>query len=80
MNDIQLRNSTCEVLSGIQAKNWYFVTKIVQTYCEKEFLVIEIFFLKFKAEGQKFEKLLRSLKQSIQPVKGQNNSWNKMPF
>jgi hypothetical protein len=31
--------------------------------------------LKFEAEGRKFEKKLRSLEQSIQTVKGQNNFW-----
>ena len=32
-------------------------------------------FLKFKAEGQEFAKILRSLQQFIQTVKGQNNYW-----
>ena len=31
--------------------------------------------LKFEAEGQEFAKFLRSLKQFIQTVKGQNNFW-----
>ena len=31
--------------------------------------------LKFKAEGQEFAKILRSLEQFIQAVKGQNNFW-----
>ena len=31
--------------------------------------------LKFKAEGQEFAKILRSLEQFIQTVKGQNNFW-----
>ena len=31
--------------------------------------------LKFEAEGQEFEKFLRSLEQFIQTVKGQNNFW-----
>ena len=31
--------------------------------------------LKFEAEGQEFEKVLRSLEQFIQTVKGQNNFW-----
>ena len=31
--------------------------------------------LKFEAEGQEFSKILRSLKQFIQTVKGQNNFW-----
>ena len=31
--------------------------------------------LKFEAEGREFEKILRSLEQFIQTVKGQNNFW-----
>ena len=31
--------------------------------------------LKFKAEGQEFAKFLRSLKQFVRTVKGQNNLW-----
>ena len=31
--------------------------------------------LKFNAEGQECAKILRSLKQFIQTVRGQNNSW-----
>ena len=31
--------------------------------------------LKFKAEGQEFAKILRSLEQFVQTVKGQNNFW-----
>ena len=31
--------------------------------------------LKFKAEGREFAKILRSLEQFIQTVKGQNNFW-----
>ena len=31
--------------------------------------------LKFEAEGRKFAKFFRSLEQSIQTVKGQNNFW-----
>ena len=49
------------------SKQWYFVTKIVLTYCEK---------LKFEAEGREFAKILRSLEQFIQTVKGQNNFFN----
>ena len=32
-------------------------------------------FLKFVAEGREFAKILRSLEQFIQTVKGQNNVW-----
>ena len=31
--------------------------------------------LKFKTEGQEFAKVLRSLEQLIQIVKGENNFW-----
>ena len=31
--------------------------------------------LKFEAEGREFAKILRSLEQFIQTVKGQNNVW-----
>ena len=31
--------------------------------------------LEFEAEGQEFAKVLRSLEQFIQTVKGQNNFW-----
>ena len=30
---------------------------------------------KFKAEGQEFAKVLRSLEQFVQTVKGKNNVW-----
>ena len=50
-------------------KEWYFVTKIVLTYCEKKCPSDQENVLKFKAEGQKFEIFLRSLEQFIQTVK-----------
>jgi hypothetical protein len=31
--------------------------------------------LKFKAEGQEFAKILRSLEKFVRTVKGQNNFW-----
>ena len=36
--------------------------------------------LKFEAEGREFAKFLRSLKQFIQTVKGQNNFWQQNAF
>jgi hypothetical protein len=36
--------------------------------------------LKFEAEGRDFAKILRSLEQFIQTVKGQNNFGNRMLF
>ena len=48
-------------------ENWYFVTKIVLTYCEK----------KSFSDGENWElaNFLRSLEQFIQTVNGQNNFW-----
>ena len=47
---------SCKWKSGLKGdtQNWYFVTKIVLTYCEKKLL-------KFEPEGQEFAKFLRSL-------------------
>ena len=50
---------------GLWKKKWYFVTKIVLTYCEK-----------FEAEGQEFAKILRSLEHTV----SQNNFGNKIPY
>ena len=36
--------------------------------------------LKFEAEGQEFAKMLPSLEQFIQTVKGQNNFWQLNAF
>ena len=36
--------------------------------------------LKFEAESREFSKLLRSLEQFIQTVKGQNNFWQHDNF
>ena len=54
-------------------KNWYFVTKIVLTYCKKKKCSSDReHFLKFEAEGLQFGNFLRSPEQFIQTVKGQN--------
>ena len=47
-------------------KNWYFVFKIVLTYCEN-------YCFMDREKGQEFTKFLRSLKQPIRTVKGQYN-------
>ena len=44
---------------------WYFVTKIVLTYCEKKNSGDQDKLLKFEAEGRDFVKILRSLEQFI---------------
>ena len=56
-------------------EDWYFVSKIVLTYCEKNCCSDREKLLKFEAEGQEFSKILRSLEQFFQTVKGQNNVW-----
>ena len=56
------------MLSNVQL-NWFFVTKIVLTYCEKK-----------EDEGRVFAKILRSLEEFIQIVKGQNKFGNRMLF
>ena len=54
---------------------WYFVTKIVQTTVRKKCSSEREKLLKFEAEGREFAKILRSLEQFIQTVKGQNSFW-----
>ena len=54
---------------------WYFVTKVVLTYCEKNCSSDREKLLKFEAESWVFSKILRSLEQFIQTVKGQNKFW-----
>ena len=56
---------------------------IVQTYCEKKkFSSDQEKLLKFEAEaeGREFSKILRSLEQFTQTVKGQNNFWLQNAF
>ena len=57
------------------SRKWYFVTKIVLTYCEKKKFIDREKLLKFEAEGREFAKFLRSQEQFIQTMKGQNNFW-----
>ena len=59
--------------SSNNKKIWYFVTKIVLTYCEKP--LIEEKKTKLEAEGQEFAKVLRSLEQFDLTVKVQNKFW-----
>ena len=40
-------------------KNWYFVTKIVLTYCDKKCSNDQETFLKFKDEGREFAKIVQ---------------------
>ena len=56
-------------------EKWYFVSKIVLTYCEKNCFSDQEKLLKFETEGREFAKILTSVEQFIQTVKGQNNFW-----
>ena len=58
------KNSSYNIL--LKSVKWYFVTRIVLTYYEKNFV---------QTEGREFAKFLRSVEQFIQTVKGQNNFW-----
>ena len=58
-----------EQIHCIGVLEWYFVTKIVLTYCEKKNSSDGEKLLKFEAEGQEFSKFLRSLEQLIQTVR-----------
>ena len=59
---------------------WYFVTKIVLTYCEKKNSSDREKLLKFEAEGREIANIFRSLEQFIQTVKVQNNLWLQNAF
>ena len=59
---------------------WYFVTKIVLIYREKKFSIHLEKHLKFVANGREFAKILESLEQFIQTLKGKNNFWNRILF
>ena len=75
MMNINLRLSEKSLSKIYHCVHWYFVTKIVLTYCEKKCSSVKEKKLKFEAEGREFSKILRSLEQFIQTVKGQNNFW-----
>ena len=65
-------------VSWILKKSQYFfaIHKAVESvFCYQNCSSDREKVLKFKAEGREFSKILRSLEQFIQTVKGQNNFW-----
>ena len=56
-------------------RNGILLPKLFWPTVRKNVLVIEKKLLYFEAEGREFAKFLRSLEQSIQAMKGQNNFW-----
>ena len=55
--------------------NGILLTKLVWPTVRKNCSSDREILLKFEAEGREFTKILRSLEQFIQTVKGQNNFW-----
>ena len=49
-------------------RNWYFVSKIIQNFCEKKCSSDRVKLLKFEAEGREFAEILRSLEQFVRTV------------
>ena len=74
------KDNWCHIYLHLTEKEWYFVTKIVLTYCEKKCSGDREKLLKFEAESREFSKFLKSLEQFIQTVKGQNNFWLQNAF
>ena len=72
-NFISISNDFLKSFLSFYWWNWYFVTKIVQTFCEKKCYSDGGNLLKFEAEGPEFANILRLLEQFIQTVKGQKN-------
>ena len=56
-------------------RNGIFLPKLVWPTVRKNCSSDREKLLKFEAEGREFSKILRSLEQFIQTVKGQNNFW-----
>ena len=62
-------NLLARMLQCLKIKNWYFVTQIVVTYCEKKCSSDQGKKTKFEAEGWEFAETLRSLEQFVRTVK-----------
>ena len=65
------------VISRLRTKGWdgILLPKLFWPTVKKNCSSDREKFLKFKAEGQEFAKILRSIEQFVQTVKGQNNFW-----
>ena len=65
---------------GQQLLKWYFASKIVLTYCEKNCSSDWEKLFKFEYEGQEFAKILISPEQFIWTGKGQNSFLKQNAF
>ena len=60
---------------GIEPINSILLPKLFRPIVRKNCSSDREKLLKFEAEGQEFSKILRSLEQFIQTMRGQNNLW-----
>ena len=68
-----------ETFVVIEKSKWYFVTKIVLTYCEKNCFSDLKNFANSRPTSSNFQSFSQSLEQFFLTV-GQNNFGNKIPF
>ena len=68
-------NSAFEQLVNFSLRNGILLPKLFWPTVRKNYPSDWKNLLKFEAEGREFAKILRSLEQFIQTVKGQNNFW-----
>ena len=61
--------------ASVPCRNGILLTKLFWPTVRKNCSSDPEKLLKFEAEGREFAKILRSLEQFIQTVKGQNNFW-----
>ena len=62
-------------MSTLQERNGILLPKLFWSTVRKKNPSDRQKLLKFEAEGQEFQKILRSLEKFIQTAKGQNNFW-----
>ena len=67
-----------KVVEGMASEIMVFCFKNCSDQLWEKIVQVKVKLLKFEVEGRGFAKLLRSLEQSIQQVKDQNNFGNKM--
>ena len=70
---LNLHNHFCLWMSTLKNRNGILLPKLFWPTVKKKCSSDREKLLKFEAEGREFSKILRSLEQFIQTVKGQNN-------
>ena len=72
---VRLFNRTTHLQNFLASKNCILLPKNFLSTVRKNYSSDREKLLKFEAECREFAKILRSLEQFIQTVKGQNNFW-----